>query len=93
MKEGSKINEDAYKKLMEKYKQKLNANFGVSENKLDISPKEKINSLEYESFKNEYIPTHMSLYEKACNLSEKILKIKPDEKKEKSFKRQLRYVI
>lgn len=85
MVKDSKINDDAYRKLMDKYKQKLNNNLGESDNNLDISPKEKINSLDYESFKNEYIPTHISLYEKACNYSEKIIKIAPDEKRAKEL--------
>ncbi|MAG39255.1 hypothetical protein CMO90_04175 [Candidatus Woesearchaeota archaeon] len=40
-----------------------------------------INTRDYETFKKEYIPKHLSFYEKACNFSEKIFKIKPDKKK------------
>ena len=41
-----------------------------------------VKSKEYQHFKEAYMPRHLTLYEKLCNLSEKILKIKPDKKKE-----------
>ncbi|MBW3017216.1 hypothetical protein KY316_02495 [Candidatus Woesearchaeota archaeon] len=37
---------------------------------------------EYKQFKTELFPKHLNLYEKGCNISEKLLKIKPDKKKE-----------
>ncbi|MBS3136339.1 hypothetical protein J4401_05240 [Candidatus Woesearchaeota archaeon] len=36
---------------------------------------------DYMDFKMEMLPPHMNLYEKLCNISESILKIKPDKKK------------
>lgn len=42
----------------------------------------KITSREYQEFKREFMPRHLTLYEKLCNSSEKILKIKPNKKKE-----------
>ena len=42
----------------------------------------KITSREYQEFKKELMPRHLTLYERLCNLSGKILKIKPDKKKE-----------
>ena len=37
--------------------------------------------MEYQEFKKQYMPKHLSLYEKLCNFSEKIIKISPDRKK------------
>ncbi len=39
-----------------------------------------VSSREYKQFKESYIPKKESFYEKACNLSEKILPISPDKK-------------
>ncbi len=67
------------KSIMAKYRNQL-------KKRLDI-PKEtfkktgQTSSREYRIFKDEIMPKHMSYYEKLCNFSEKILKIKPDKKK------------
>jgi hypothetical protein len=42
-------------------------------------------SREYQQFRSEFLPAHFSWYEKLCNLSEKILKISPDPKREKEL--------
>ncbi|MDP6265760.1 MAG: hypothetical protein QF584_03235 [Candidatus Woesearchaeota archaeon] len=42
-------------------------------------------SREYMQFKKEAMPRHLTLYEKLCNLSEKILKIKPNKKNEEAI--------
>lgn len=82
------INEDQYKKILDKYKHKLNTTIEEKEEVKDnnsqdfASEDKKVTSVEYEQFKNEYLPTHMSFYEKACNFSEKMLKIKPDAARE-----------
>jgi hypothetical protein len=44
--------------------------------------KPKVTSKEYQEFKRDYMPNHLTLYERLCNLSEKILRIKPNKKKE-----------
>tara|TARA_Y100000310_G_scaffold344685_2_gene458803 strand:+ start:1785 stop:3950 length:2166 start_codon:yes stop_codon:yes gene_type:complete len=44
--------------------------------------KPKVTSKEYQEFKRDYMPNHLTLYERLCNLSEKIIHIKPDKKKE-----------
>ncbi len=36
---------------------------------------------DYESFRKQYMPKHMNWYEKACQLSEQLLKVAPDKKK------------
>lgn len=61
----------------EKYKARISDELkGKSEG--DIKP---ITTNDYETFKNEYLPKHLSWYEKACNLSAKILNIKPDKRR------------
>ncbi|MDD9953745.1 MAG: hypothetical protein OXR66_05405 [Candidatus Woesearchaeota archaeon] len=37
-----------------------------------------LSSRQYREFKEQYMPKHMSLYEKVCNLSERVLSLKPD---------------
>jgi len=62
--------------LAEFYRQQIEKELGAK----TYSPK--ITSREYQEFKEEYMPKHLTIYEKLCNLSEKILKIKPDKNKE-----------
>lgn len=67
------MQQDEYEQLLEKYKQKVKEEFGE---KATASPK--ITSREYTEFKRELYPAHYSWYERACNFSEQILKLKPD---------------
>src|SRR3989338_575132 len=62
---------------MQIYKKHLEKELGA---KLEAQPA-KPTTKEYQEFKAEFLPKHMTLYEKFCNLSEKLLKIKPDPKK------------
>ncbi len=67
--------------LIEKYKQKLEKELGPTiEQPMEI-PAEKVLTREYLQFKEEYLPGHLTFYEKLCNLSESIVKITPDEQK------------
>jgi hypothetical protein len=70
------MEEKEYIEMVEKYKEKVKAEFGE---KLD-KPAE-ITSKEYTEFKEELYPNHYSWYEKACNFSGNLLKIKADPKK------------
>ncbi len=70
------MNQDEYQKILEKYKAKVKEEFG---DKPSSSPK--VSSKEYLEFKQELYPARYSWYEKACNLSEQILKLKADPKK------------
>jgi len=63
--------------LMQIYKNHLEKEFGAKLDERSSKPVTK----EYREFKAEFLPKHMTLYEKLCNLSEKLLKIKPDAKK------------
>ena len=63
--------------LLEEYRRRVEEELGTH-----IESQTKTSSREYQQFKSEYMPPHMSYYEKLCNLSEKILKVRPDKKKE-----------
>lgn len=58
--------------LVARYKQKLQAELALTE----IAPSEKTFTREYKIFKQESMPKVLTLYEKACNFCEKIMKIK-----------------
>ncbi|MEK6983490.1 MAG: hypothetical protein AABX33_02870 [Nanoarchaeota archaeon] len=68
--------------LVEIYKKHLERELGVKLENRPLKP----TTREYREFKIESLPRHMTLYEKLCQLSEKILKIKPDEKRESVLK-------
>jgi hypothetical protein len=72
--------EKDYDDLYKRYTKKLSE-------QLDKQGKEEepITSREYVQFKKEYMPKPMTLYEKACNFSEKTFKIKTDKVKEKNM--------
>tara|TARA_Y100000310_G_scaffold219247_1_gene220647 strand:+ start:14121 stop:16391 length:2271 start_codon:yes stop_codon:yes gene_type:complete len=76
----NKQDKEKLKTLMEVYKKNLEKELGskVETKKTDVS-------LEYLQFKKEFTPAHFSFYEKLCTSSEKILKIKPDKKREKEL--------
>lgn len=67
--------------LIERYKQKIEKELGPTVREELGRPKEKIITREYLEFKEEYLPGHLTLYEDLCNLSEKFIKIVPEEKK------------
>lgn len=69
------LKEEVYEDLLNKYKSRIEEEL---EGKVETPPTE---TMDYLDFKKEIIPPHMSAYEKACNTAEKILKLKPDEKK------------
>ncbi len=58
--------------LVAKYRQKLQSELELSE----LGPSKQTFTREYKTFKQESMPAHMTLYEKACNFCGKILKIK-----------------
>ena len=70
---------DRMRDLVETYKMQIEKELGSK------SYNPKITSREYQEFKKELMPRHLTLYEKLCNLSEKILRIKPDKAKEQAI--------
>ena len=70
--------------LKEKYTKRIEEELGIKSSAArTIKEEKRLVSREYREFREEFMPPHLSLYEKLCNLSEKILKIKPDPNKEK----------
>ncbi len=67
---------EKYDSLLEKYKKKLEQELGGPGAKEPV-----IRTKEYQEFRKEILPGHLNTYEKLCNLSEKILKVKPDPKR------------
>ncbi|MBU1111175.1 MAG: hypothetical protein KJ896_00210, partial [Nanoarchaeota archaeon] len=64
-----------YEDLIVKYKEKIKQEFG-DQSANPVTPPSKVTSKEYTEFKKELYPLHYSLYEKACNYSEKLFKMK-----------------
>ena len=64
--------------LLEKYKKKIEKELGAE---TEEAPK-RITTKEYQEFRKEFMLPHLTAYEKLCSLSEKILKVKPDKKRE-----------
>src|SRR3989344_8434549 len=78
---ASQIDKQKLMTLMQIYKNHLEKELGA---KLEESPSKPVTK-EYQEFKAEFLPKHMNWYEKLCNISEKILRIKPDPKKAPDF--------
>ena len=70
------MEQDEYQDLVQKYKERVRKEFGEP-----AKQQVKVTSREYSEFKRELYPTRYTLYEKACNASERLLKIKADKKK------------
>ena len=70
------MDDKAIEEFKKKYQNKLETSLRGT-NQIDKVP---ITTRDYDSFKSEYLPKHLSLYEKACNFSQKILGIKADKK-------------
>ncbi|MBW2992175.1 hypothetical protein KY345_03070 [Candidatus Woesearchaeota archaeon] len=49
-------------------------------------PEGGVKSREYSQFKSEYLPPQLSWYEKACNFTEKLVKLTPDKKTGEKYK-------
>lgn len=75
------------KELISKYKERLKAGLIAPSEMIETKP---ITTREYKEFKEEYLPTHMSIYEKLCNFSEKVLRLKPDEKRAKVLEESIK---
>ncbi len=67
--------------LIEKYKQKIEKELGPTIKQEIEQPKGRTITREYIDFKQEYLPGHLTLYEKLCNLAENFVKITPEKKK------------
>lgn len=75
---------DEYQELLEKYKKRIKEELGQ-----EIKSSPRWVSLEYQQFKEEIYPKTYSWYEKACNFSEKLLKLKVESKKAAQLKKNI----
>lgn len=75
------IPKEEIREIIGKYKKKLKEQLDVPVEKV---PKV-VFSREYQEFKAEYMPKNLTLYEKLCNLSEKLLKVKVNKKKQEAI--------
>ncbi len=73
----SDIDKQKLLSLMEIYKKHLEKELGTKVEDIKTKPITR----EYKEFKADFLPKHMTWYERSCNLSEKILKVKPDAKR------------
>ena len=71
------IDKEKLLSLMEIYKKHLEKELGAKIEDAPLKP----TTIEYKEFKAEFLPKHLTLYEKLCNWSEKLLKLKPDAKR------------
>jgi hypothetical protein len=62
------------KDLVQFYKSQIEKELGTSIQRPQVV------SREYHEFKKSYMPRHLNHYERLCNISEKVLRMKPDEK-------------
>ncbi len=72
------VSPEEVKEMMHKYESKLKTQLLTPKERVEPQP---ITSREYQIFKEQYMPKHMTAYEKLCNISEKLIKLKPDKKK------------
>src|SRR3989338_1916301 len=70
------IDREKMRNLVEVYRSHIEKELGAK-----MQPAKKISSMEYQEFKKQYMPRHLTWYERFCSLSEKIMRIKPDAKK------------
>lgn len=71
--------------LIERYKKKIEREVGET---VETQTKGVI-TREYQEFKKEYLPEHLTLYEKLCNYSEKLIKVTPDKKKAEELRESI----
>lgn len=81
------VDQDRMKKLKGLFKKEVSSELGTPV--ISVVP-DKIVSREYSEFKKELMPAHLSIYERVCKISEKILKIKPDPKKAEKLEESIR---
>ena len=67
-----------FKDFEQRYKEKIKKEFDTYKSKK--STETKVESRQYQEFKKQWMPKNLTIYEKACEFSEKLLKIEPDPK-------------
>ena len=74
--------------IMDKYNKEISTQLGerAARPVEEAGIKGGVKSREYSQFKSEYLPPQLSWYEKACNFTEKLIKLTPDKKIEGQYK-------
>ncbi|MBT7902414.1 hypothetical protein HN587_01025 [Candidatus Woesearchaeota archaeon] len=81
------IPKEELQNLLAKYKGQISNQLApVTE---ENAPIKVVRTKVYQEFRDEYLPKHMSWYEKACNQFDKIFKLKPSPKKELALKESI----
>ncbi|MEK6887171.1 MAG: hypothetical protein AABW88_05055, partial [Nanoarchaeota archaeon] len=75
------------KDLIQKYTKKVETQLNVPLSSVSEKP---LTTREYQDFRKQYMPGPMSLYEKLCNASEKILKVAPGPKDKPLIERAIK---
>ena len=75
--------------VAQKYKQKIDEHMEIT-GAAEPSADGEMVSRDYQSFREEYVETNQSWYEKCCAKSEKILKIKPDPAKIEEYQEAIK---
>ena len=78
------MEQQEYQDLLEKYKARVAQEFGST-----APAMAKVTTKEYAEFKRELYPAHYTLYEKACNFSDNLLKLTVDPVKAASMQKNL----
>ena len=78
----SSIPKEEVDKLLAKYKGALEVEMKTDKTSEEVSV---IRSKAYQDFKSEYLPPSLGYYEKACKISESIVKLAPSPKKKKEL--------
>jgi hypothetical protein len=81
------ISQDELRNLVNKYKGKVEQELNIS---LATKQQQPIFSREYQEFKKEFMPARLTLYEKMCNLSENLVKVKPKPDVEEKLKKSIK---
>ena len=84
------ISKEEVHKLLEKYKNQLQIETSPPEAKEQVKEKIQAKTKEYQQFRAEYMPSKLSLYEKACKQAEDLIQIKPDKKTEEKYTEAIR---
>ncbi len=84
----SKFNPEDVKNFELRYKEKIKKELGSLKGNSSSSSSggSKTESRQYQEFKKQWMPKNMTLYEKACEFSEKVLKVEPDAKEAAQIK-------
>ncbi|MBU0461839.1 MAG: hypothetical protein KJ574_04610 [Nanoarchaeota archaeon] len=83
------ISKEEVEQLLAKYKGTLQVQLAPEEEKEQTQKLVAVKTREYRQFREEYLPKHMSWYEKACNQAEQLIKLKPDAKKERVYQNSI----